>query len=91
MEENKNVQEEQISYDELAKNFISLRNNYFEAVKRLHEYEKSNFFTQLGFLIEIVKIADKFPSEFTEKCVNEIIAMMTPEVPNTEELNEQEG
>lgn len=91
MEENKNVQEEQISYDELAKNFIDLRNNYFKVVKRLHEYENSNFFTQLGFLIEIVKIADKFPKEFAEKCVIEIMTMMTPEVPNTEELNEQEG
>ena len=91
MKENKNVQGEQISYDELAKNFINLRNNYFEVVKRLHEYEKSNFFTQLGLLIEIVKTADKFPNEFVEKCVTEIITMMTPEVPNTEEENEQEG
>lgn len=87
MEENKNT--EQIPYEELANNFIALRQEYFKMHKTLSEYERSNYFTQLGILIEIVKASDKFPKEFVDRCVNEIINMMTPEENANEESKEE--
>ena len=87
MEENKNM--EQVPYEELANNFIALRQEYFKMHKTLSEYERSNYFTQLGILIEIVKTSDKFPKEFVDRCVNEIIDMMTPEESSDEKTQEE--
>lgn len=87
MEENKNM--EQVPYEELANNFIALRQEYFKMHKTLSEYERSNYFTQLGILIEIVKTSDKFPKEFVDRCVNEIIGMMTPEESSDEKAQEE--
>lgn len=87
MEENKNM--EQVPYEELANNFIALRQEYFKMHKTLSEYERSNYFTQLGILIEIVKTSDKFPKEFIDRCVNEIISMMTPEESSDEKAQEE--
>lgn len=87
MEENKNM--EQVPYEELANNFIALRQEYFKMHKTLSEYERSNYFTQLGILIEIIKASDKFPKGFVDRCVNEIIDMMTPEESNDEKAQEE--
>lgn len=76
MEENK-VTKEKFTYDELNNIATQLSKQNEQLYNQLQQANLANSFTRLEFLFQVVKYSDKFPSDFVNNAVNEIVNMMT--------------
>lgn len=85
MEETKGTKQK-MSYEELENVAAQLSQQNQQLYARLQQSEVSNMLSRLEFLFKVVKNATAFPAEFVEKCVAEIVDIMTiPEVETTKE------
>ena len=74
-----------LSYEELETIAIELRKNCNQLYMELQNANMTNAFKRLEFLFKVVKYGNKFPVEFEESCVKEIVDMMTLKTEETEE------
>lgn len=84
MEETKETKK--LSYEELEKVAQELHTKCGQLYAELQRLSVDNTFKRLDYLFKVVKYEDVFPSDFTEKCINEIITVMTIPDEKTEEL-----
>ena len=82
MEENKEKQEK-LSYEELEKRFYQVAENNRKLYQQLQSNYIENLFRRLDYLFKVVENSMSFTTEFVDKCVKEIVTMMT--VDNKEE------
>ena len=83
------VQEEKkLSYEELEKvaNQLSAQCQQLAARVQQRDYELT--FRRLDYLFEVVANMKYFPTDFTDKCVNEIMNIMYAEEPKEEPKTE---
>lgn len=86
MEENTKGTPQKMSYEELENVAAQLSQQNQQLYNRLQQVEVSNMLSRLEFLFKVVKNSNAFPTEFVDKCVKEIIDIMTiPEVEDTKE------
>lgn len=83
--------------EELMGYVQQLQNQNQALITKLNEVNNFTMFKRCDYLFEIVKQSEKFPSDFVEKCVKEIVSFITiPEQPeqqpeNTEEKKEEDN
>lgn len=85
MEENKTAQK--LSYEQLEQVASQLSQQVQNLYAKLQEAEVSNMLSRLKFLFKVIKYGDKFPTEFVQKCVEEIVDIMT--IKESEEPKEE--
>ena len=71
-------QEKKLSYEELE----NVANNLYV---RLQQADMANMFKRLDYLFKVVENVDNFPQEFTKRCVEEIVNIMTISTEETKE------
>ena len=71
-------QEKKLSYEELE----NVANNLYA---RLQQADMANMFKRLDYLFKVVENVDNFPQEFTKRCVEEIVNIMTISTEETKE------
>ena len=71
-------QEKKLSYEELE----NVANNLYV---RLQQADMANMFKRLDYLFKVVENVDNFPQEFTKRCVDEIVNIMTISTEETKE------
>lgn len=81
MEENKDQQgvatPKKLSYEELENVARQLSEQNKIMYRRIQELETNEIFTRLGFLFKVVEFANRFNSEFLNKCTQEIEQLIT--------------
>ena len=75
--ENKEVKKEKLSYEELENVCHQLSEQSRNLYGKLQEANMSNLFRRLDYLFAVIQNSDKFPSEFTSRCTQEVMAIMT--------------
>ena len=77
--------QQKMTYEQLLKvaQDLNTQNNYLKQQAGTMQQkiaELSNFamFKRLDYLFEVVKNDSKFPKEFVDACINEIVETMTP-------------
>lgn len=90
MEETKKQQgvatPKKLSYEELENVAKQLSEQNRIMYRRIQELETNEIFTRLGFLFKVVEFANRFNSEFLNKCTQEIEQLITiPEEKSQEE------
>ena len=78
-----------ISYEELENVANQLNQQSQSLFKRLQEMTLNNFFTRLSFLFDILKNSDKFPKDFIDEVVEEIISSIRLEPDDEVELEKE--
>lgn len=79
-------EEKQLSYDQLKEIANQLHNQNQQLINRVRELEITLNQVRLEYLFAVVKDSEKFPSDFVEMCVKDIVRALSP-VENTEEDN----
>lgn len=79
MEENKTAQK--LSYEQLEQIASQLSQQVQNLYAKLQEAEVSNMLSRLNFLFKVVENDSKFPADFVDKCVAEIVEIMTIKEP----------
>lgn len=78
-----------LTYEQLENVCHQLSEQSRSLYQRLQEAEMTNVFKRLDYLFAVVENRETFPAEFTEKCIEEIVATITlpqeEEAPKTEE------
>lgn len=77
MEDNKNIQKEKPTYEELNNIAVQLSNQNKELYNQLMQSNMSNTLARLEFLFKVVENANHFPSTFLNSCIEEIIKILT--------------
>ena len=77
---------EKMSYEQLENIAHQLSNQAKQLYAKLQEANMVNMFKRLDYLFKVVENTRNFPTEFTTKCITEIMDLMT--VPETEEGTE---
>ena len=77
---------EKMSYEQLENIAHQLSDQAKHLYAKLQEANMVNMFKRLDYLFKVVENARNFPTEFTTKCITEIMDLMT--VPETEEGTE---
>lgn len=86
MEENKEIKQEKLSYEDLNNVCHQLSEQCRRMQEQLQQANLTNAFRRLDYLFAILENSKSFPDDFVKKCVNEIMEMMTiSEVNNKEE------
>lgn len=77
------VQEEKkLSYEELEKIAQQLSIQVQQLSQRIQHQDMELTFKRLDYLFGVVNCPNSvFPEEFTKKCIDEIMDIMTPDVP----------
>ena len=83
MEENKEIKK--LSYEELEKVAQELHGKCSQLYAELQRMSVDNTFKRLDYLFKVVKYEDVFPEDFTKKCIEEIVTVMTIPEDVTEE------
>jgi hypothetical protein len=78
-----------LSYEELENVANQLNQQSQSLFKRLQEMTLNNFFTRLSFLFDILKNSDKFPKDFIDEVVEEIISSIRLEPDDEVELEKE--
>lgn len=78
-----------LSYEELEDVANQLNQQSQSLFKRLQEMTLNNFFTRLSFLFDILKNSDKFPKDFIDEVVEEIISSIRLEPDDEVELEKE--
>jgi hypothetical protein len=92
MEEKKNLEHqgtstpsEKLSYEQLENIAHQLSEQSRRLYAKLQEVQIENTFKRLNYLFEIVKLKESFDSTFVQKCIDEIVLLMsTNEEPTAE-------
>lgn len=88
MKVEKQPAQKKFTYEELENVCHQLSEQSRNLYERLRESDMTNLFKRLDYLFAVVEHIDKFPKEFGEKCVAEIVDSLTiPEA--AEESKEQ--
>ena len=95
MEENKEVKKEKLSYEDLENVCHQLSEQSRTLYQRLQDADMNNMFRRLDYLFEVIKNEKAFISrgkqQFLNKCVEELITLMTiPEEAPEEEPKKEE-
>lgn len=86
MEENTKGTPQKMSYEELENVAAQLSQQNQQLYNRLQQADMANMLSRLNFLFKVVENSTAFPAEFVEKCMLEIIDIMTiPETDTKEE------
>ena len=90
MEENKEGKKEKLSYEELENVCHQLSEQSRTLYQRLQDADMNNMFRRLDYLFEVIKNEGVFINRgehaFFNKCIDEIVALMTiPEMEPEEE------
>lgn len=88
MEENKvqtNAAEQpaKMSYEQLENIAHQLSEQAKQMYKKLQEANLNNMFQRLNYLFKVIENSNKFPEDFVNNCINEVVDMMT--LPKEEE------
>lgn len=81
-----------LSYEELEQVAHQLSEQTRQLYGQLQRENLNNMFRRLDYLFKVVENCHMFTQDFTEKCINEIVEVMTiPEEPtgNTKEEEEE--
>ena len=80
---------EKLSYEQLENVCHQLSEQSRTLYQRLQEADMTNFFKRLDYLFAVVENSEKFPADFSKKCVDEIVASMTLPEKTEEEPKEK--
>ena len=101
MEENKTVQEatpemeapkekpQKMTYEQLEGIAHQLSEQNVQLVRKLQEANMQNMFARLNYLFKVVEFGARFPKEFLEKSIAEIVSIMTIDEPEVEPENKE--
>lgn len=78
-----------LSYEELENVANQLNQQSQSLFKRLQEMTLNNFFTRLSFLFDIVRNSEKFPKDFVDEVVGEIVSSIRIEPDDEVELEKE--
>lgn len=78
-----------LSYEELENVANQLSQQSQSLFKRVQEMTLNNFFTRLSFLFDIVRNSEKFPKDFIDEVVGEIISSIRLEPDDEVELEKE--
>lgn len=96
MEENKTVQEstpemespkekpQKMTYEQLEGIAHQLSEQNVQLVRKLQEANMQNMFARLNYLFKVVEFGARFPKEFLDKSIDEIVSIMTIDEPEVE-------
>ena len=96
MEENKKVQEatpemeapkektQKMTYEQLEGIAHQLSEQNVQLVRKLQEANMQNMFARLNYLFKVVEFGARFPKEFLDKSIAEIVSIMTIDEPEVE-------
>ncbi len=74
MEENNTTKNNKLSYEQLEKIALQLQQKLMQANERLSQINLTTL--RLDYLFRVVDRADKFPKEFVDKSVEEVINLL---------------
>lgn len=74
-----------LSYEELENVAHQLSDQSRELYNKLQEANMTNILKRLEYLFKVIENNTVFPKEFTDKCIDEIINIMT--IPDVNEEN----
>ena len=75
--ENKEVKKEKLSYEELENVCHQLSEQSRSLYEKLQESNMNNLFKRLDYLFAVIENSEKFPEDFTKRCIDEIVTAMT--------------
>lgn len=81
---------EKLTYEQLENICHQLSEQSRTLYQRLQEADMTNLFKRLDYLFAVVENFEKFPTEFAQKCVEEIVASMTLPEKSVEEKSKEE-
>ncbi len=81
---------EKLTYEELENVCHQLSEQARTLYQKLQDAEMTNLFKRLDYLFAVVENSKEFPSEFTTKCVKEIMSAMTIPEKSEEETKTEE-
>lgn len=96
MEEKKKVQEatpemeapkektQKMTYEQLEGIAHQLSEQNVQLVRKLQEANMQNMFARLNYLFKVVEFGARFPKEFLDKSIAEIVSIMTIDEPEVE-------
>ena len=84
---NQVTQQKKYSYEELENIAHQLSEQSRSLAMRLQQAEMTNIFKRLDYLFKVLEYSDHFDLEWTKKCEDEIVLIMTPETISEEEGN----
>lgn len=103
MEENKTVQEDtpkmeapkekpqKMTYEQLEGIAHQLSEQNVQLVRKLQEANMQNMFARLNYLFKVVEFGARFPKEFLDKSIAEIVSIMTIDEPEVEQSENKEA
>ena len=85
-------QPRKMTYEQLEGIAHQLSEQNVQLVRKLQEANMQNMFARLNFLFKVVEFGARFPKEFLDKSVAEIVDIMTVDVPEQpkEEVPQEE-
>ena len=86
MEEKKSKEEKKFSYEELQQICGELSQRLQYAQEKLEKMNATNAIHRLNFLFKVLEQYALFPTEFVDKCSNEIMSIM-----NIDDITENKG
>lgn len=101
MEENKTVQEitsemeapkgqpQKMTYEQLEGIAHQLSEQNVQLMRKLQEANMQNMFARLNYLFKVVEFGARFPKEFLDKSIAEIVSIMTIEETEVEPVNKE--
>ena len=81
--------EQKLSYEKVTEIATQLHNQNHQLINRVRELEMILNQTRLEYLFAVVKHSDKFPQNFVEMCVKEVVTALSP-VEHTAEPDSKE-
>jgi hypothetical protein len=73
-----------LSYEDLANITRELEQRCRIYEQKLKENNMISLFKRLDYLFKVVEFGDKFPKEFKQNSITEIVSLMTPETEEEE-------
>ena len=83
------AKDQKLSYEKVTEIATQLHNQNHQLMNRVRELEMILNQTRLEYLFAVVKHSDKFPQEFVEMCVKEIVVALSP-IEHTSEPDSKE-
>lgn len=81
--------QEKMSYEQLENVAHQLSEQARQLYAKLQEANMANAFKRLDYLFKVLEYASRFDKEFVDKCVAEVVAIMTVPEETEEEKTEE--
>ena len=84
------VEDKKISYEQLTEIANQLHNQNQQLISRVRELEITLNQVRIEYLFAVVKNSDKFPTDFVDMCVKDIVKVLSPVKKEEQNTKEEE-